>query len=141
MFKRFYIMADPHHMRGPLDNLPTEADLNRPSDRRKYPRFNSPPIACGQGIVVDISASGMRLRIAGKTKIDEGATIEVTLKGDPDDLKVVTKVAWVKRSGFRSREIGLEFVGVDEKLRHALTVMARNMVVGTPSAEWVSKAA
>lgn len=83
----------------------------------------------------------MRLKIAGKAQLEEGATIEVTLRCDPDDLKVVTRVAWVRRSGFRSREIGLEFVGVDEKLRHALTVMARNMVVGTPSAEWVSKAA
>lgn len=91
--------------------------------------------------MLDISVSGMRLRVPGKAKIASGEAIDVTLKGNPDDMNISTKVAWVKKSGFRSREVGLEFVGVDEKVRHALTVMARNMVVGSPSAWWATKAA
>lgn len=78
------------------------------------------------GRILDISAGGMR--IASRSMAHpprQGTTIPVQIDvGDEEWMGVTCRVAWVRSTGVMKREIGLEFVEIDDEVRRSLLAIA-----------------
>lgn len=90
---------------------------------RRHGRVICQDITCSVGKILDLSASGMRVRT--RHKLPEGAVFMVVLHGLEQPLRVPCRVTWSKRSGFFSREFGIVFHETDGTTRSALTRLAR----------------
>lgn len=80
-----------------------------------------------QGAVQDLSATGMRIRMGWKTpKIDSVHTFLIT----NDDVRFLVsgRVTRVSKTGLLSREVGIEFIGMDESAREGLANIVRNTI-------------
>jgi c-di-GMP-binding flagellar brake protein YcgR len=77
--------------------------------------------------VQDLSATGMRIRMGWKTpKIDSVHTFLIT----NDDVRFLVsgRVTRVSKTGLLSREVGIEFIGMDESAREGLANIVRNTI-------------
>jgi c-di-GMP-binding flagellar brake protein YcgR len=75
--------------------------------------------------VQDLSATGMRIRMGWKTpKMDSVHTFLIT----NDDVRFLVsgRVTRIIKTGFLSREVGIEFIGMDESAREGLSNIVRN---------------
>ncbi len=77
------------------------------------------------GEVIDISAAGMRLAHRGVPRLAVGAAADVTLAFASTEVRLRARIVWMRRTGFRRHEIGVEFCQPDEKTRACLTEIAR----------------
>ena len=78
------------------------------------------------GRILDISAGGMRVlsRSVGPPP-REGSRIPVQIDvGHKDWMTVNCRVVWVRPSGLLKREVGLEFIEIDQEVRSSLLAMA-----------------
>lgn len=110
--------------------------LEKPSakkdNRRRHGRIRCDGLRChfadhcNDGAeVLDLSASGMRLRFRRKVNVEEGAIINVTLISPAAAIRTVARVVWSRRAGFRRHEVGMTFIDPGDGLRAQLSVVMR----------------
>ena len=92
---------------------------NEPGDRRTKPRFRDPAARCNIGRVLDLSASGLRLRLTTSRKLAPGDTLSLMLDG----MQVCTRVTWVKKR-LGKHTVGLTFETITPGLRRLLSEIA-----------------
>jgi hypothetical protein len=77
-------------------------------NRRRHGRVRMQNISCGLGDVLDLSASGIRVR--AKAKVPEtGTRFSLKIGGLDSSFYVSCVVKWTRRVGLLAREAGLEF--------------------------------
>jgi len=97
-------------------------------NQRRHGRIRCRQTSCCAGEVLDLSASGMRIKRRGKALMAVDDTFVITIKS-PDDsmpLSISTRVIWIKREGFRKHLIGLAFIDLDSTTATRLAEVARN---------------
>lgn len=114
-----------------LTNSPSNAGQtpNDPQDAnlRKRGRIRLQDIECSLGIVLDLSASGMRVRTRGR--VPETGTVFATQLGSLDGPIVVgCRVRWWRKAGLMTKEFGVEFVNLTPEIAVELTRLARRAV-------------
>lgn len=111
-----------------LSRLLSKARTQGNAQRRKAHRYETPGLpAFNFGEVVDISATGMRVRRPGKPLVSAGATEKFTLVAGFGPIQLRGKVAWVKPPGLfrRSHSYGVRFLNVDAPLKERLEHIGR----------------
>lgn len=102
-------------------------DAKHPDNRRRSGRFKVAEVVTEQGEVQDLSASGMRIKTGLKTP-KLGSVHTFLIAQDDTQFLVSGRVTRVIKTGLLSREIGIEFLGMDESAREGLTNIVRNIV-------------
>ena len=78
---------------------------------------------CNVGWVLDLSASGARIRsrqpLEGKIELELNA-------GDAEMLKVEAEIVWKNQAGFRKFDHGVKFINVSKDLSKKLVQVAMN---------------
>lgn len=100
------------------------ADGGVPSNHRRHGRVVCQDLACSLGEILDLSASGMRVK-AGRQAPPDGTMMTVVVRTFDGDLTLACKVVWNRRSGVFGRELGITFLNVDRKTQAALTRVGR----------------
>ena len=90
--------------------------IGRRDGRRIPGRLPQEMVVSNLGPVLDLSTGGMR--VLATSPLD--GEFDVDLRGANVSLTLETKVAWVRRLGFRRFEVGLSFVNVDDELAKIL---------------------
>jgi hypothetical protein len=95
------------------------------SNCRRAGRVRIEEVGCTLGEVLDLSATGLRLRCARRPEKHAGDELDVELDGVDGAFIVRVRVAWVRRIGLRRHEMGLEFISPDARTCEALAALAR----------------
>lgn len=114
--------ADTEPMRH-LQNLQC-ASHDRETNRRVKGRVVCMGLECSHGRVDDLSSGGLRLITRRRGIMTVGAEAWVTLRGDDLQAKLPARVVWVRRHGFVSHLVGLEWVDT-ETYQDALTALVK----------------
>lgn len=79
--------------------------------RRRHQRVQTSGLDCHKGRVVDLSVSGMRVRLDGHPGIKPGEVRPFSIRAGRRVLTVSGRVAWVRRAAFLGKEFefGVEF--------------------------------
>lgn len=91
---------------------------------REYPRFSREGMTCPLGPVADLSSGGARVRVDRKPTVQLGETLEMMIGARGSVLSVRAIVVWVRKSGWKSWDIGLQFRGVYDELAKQLMQLA-----------------
>lgn len=94
------------------------------SNNRRHGRLRCDGMKCSIGVVLDVSASGLRLR-CGRGAPDPGDTVELYLVGSDRCVKFRAKCVWTRRAGLFRREVGLEYLDMTDDMRRSLMVIVR----------------
>jgi hypothetical protein len=97
------------------------------TQRRRHGRVLADDVQSTVGHVLDLSASGMRVR-CGRRAPEVGRTLEVGIQGAEGPFLVRARVVWVSRRGVMTSEAGLEFDGPDDHAKAELAALARQSV-------------
>ncbi len=76
------------------------------------------------GPAMDLSISGVRIR-CGLFGPRPGKSLLFTIHGPEEDFAVCGRVAWSRRAGLLTREIGVEFGALSEEALRQLSLLAR----------------
>jgi hypothetical protein len=115
-------------------NMPVLAEKPavKKDNRRRYGRVRCAGLRChfaeycSDGAeVLDLSASGMRLRFRRKVDVEDGAIVNITLISPAAAIRTVARVVWNRRMGFRRHEVGMTFIDPGDGLRAQLSVVMR----------------
>ena len=92
-------------------------------------------LTCPLGEIVDLSASGMRIRTPGRATLTKGRSAQFVLRSDRQKLTVTGCVAWVRRRSLISKqhEIGVRFTDHRPAIREALVAFAKYGFVSSAS--------
>lgn len=118
----------------------------RARDRGEHPprssdRHQPDGVECPLGEVVDMSGTGMRLRMRKKPPVLNGQVLVVQLAHPEGTLAVKGQVRWWRKTGLRRYEVGLKFVRVTDGAMATLEAIAmgrrmqRKRPTGAP-ADW-----
>jgi len=103
-----------------LHNLRSDDDGD---NRRKGGRVLIDALANSDGIIQDLSSSGAKFTTTNKWTV--GDVREITVGLDTDHpLKVKARCAWVAKAGWRSRNVGVEFIDLTEAEKRRLAQLA-----------------
>jgi len=102
-------------------------DAKHPDNRRRSGRFKVAEVVTEQGKVQDLSASGMRL-ITGWRAPAVGSIHTFLISHDDVKFLVSGRVTRIIKTGLLSREVGIEFLGMDDSAREGLTHIVRNVI-------------
>jgi len=75
--------------------------------------------------VLDFSASGMRIRTARPPGIKVGDCGNVAIVSPAGSVSAKVCVVWITHHSFRTHDIGIRFVELDENTRGTLVTIAR----------------
>jgi hypothetical protein len=103
-------------------NLPMRPDgQDSGGSRRRSGRLPQESLVCNLGVVLDLSAGGMKVlcRSAPGKGVNAITIDSCTLPGP-----LLARITWSKRSGLFSREIGMHFENVTPEMAAALTRIA-----------------
>jgi len=103
------------------DHEPDKASTNR----RRHGRIMLQDIRSSLGPVVDLSASGMRVRTRCNLP-KPGQKFFVTLHALESSITIQCTLQWVRRGGLFNHEAGIEFQLVPPDVRRALCDLARS---------------
>lgn len=78
-------------------------------DGREKPRFRANEMLVDHGVVKDFSATGLRIEFSRCPRYTIGQRIELTLQNYQGERRCEAEVVWIKKTGWRSREIGFRF--------------------------------
>ncbi|MBI1338449.1 MAG: hypothetical protein GC164_16020 [Phycisphaera sp.] len=81
--------------------------------------------ATGLGEVIDLSASGMRLEVVGKCRLEVENQIEMTLSSNDVKVHIKGLVRWVRKAGLRKSHVGIEFIDPSDEDRKNILALAR----------------
>ena len=96
------------------------------SNRRLRGRVRLTGQTCSLGHILDVSATGLRIRLAADVKLREGDLVQTTLATPVVRDTVVLKVVWVRRAGLFGRDIGATVVNPTELTARVLADLARS---------------
>jgi hypothetical protein len=99
---------------------PSEPSANA----RRGGRVRVEMIGCSLGDVLDISVSGMRAGLRGNAP-EQGAQMPVTVQGLTSRIELKGRIVWVRRTGWRRFEVGVNFEDVSDEARAQLVAIAR----------------
>jgi len=105
-----------------LHNL-RNGDDGDADNRRKGGRVLIDALANSDGIIQDLSSSGARFTTTNKWAVGDVREITVGLNTD-QPLRLKARCAWVKKAGWRSRSVGVEFIDVSDKDKRRLAQIA-----------------
>ena len=94
-------------------------------DLRSHGRLKTQEATCSLGRVVDISASGLKVRRSGKQKVSPGDTLNLDLQVASLTTSFPVRVVWVSKSGFFNTDIGLMFDDLSDQQRSELVTIAK----------------
>jgi hypothetical protein len=94
---------------------------------RSADRHAPQEVACTLGEVLDMSATGMRLKMTRKPPVIIGQVMLLELDHPGGKLAVKGQVRWWRRAGMRRYEVGLKFVRVRPGAEHTLEAIAKGM--------------
>ena len=94
--------------------------IGRREGRRVPGRLPQESFQCGLGPVLDLSSGGMRVLCRRPYQ----GKLRIHLEGYDVVLSLQTRVAWIRKLGFRRFEIGLAFLDIDEDVAQMLTRIA-----------------
>lgn len=106
----------------PFTRFQEQGSLRDP--RRRHGRVRCLDIDCNLGEILDVSASGMRVR-TNQRPPTIGTSLTTTLTGLDGPVEFSGVVVWTKRSGFFKFEVGIEFRELSAQMRTALARLAR----------------
>lgn len=90
-------------------------------NRRRHGRLTTESLTINNGVVLDLSASGMRAQIKGRVLFTVGDQASFRLRSCAREMTVDGRIVWVKKSGFRKHQIGVEFVNITpDRVQHLL---------------------
>lgn len=94
-------------------------------DDRRHGRLACELLSSSLGEVLDISASGVRVRRRGRVRVAKGEEVSITLQFGGSKIPAKVRVAWTRRAGFWSHELGLEFIDITDASRKVITQLGR----------------
>jgi len=109
----------------PERNLTPIPPIQRDEEKRNKGRLVCDFLTCELGPVVDLSASGMRVRYKGEPGFTTGESLEVVLRALNERAVVKAEITWVRQVNFEDYEIGLKFLDVNPTVGEALLAVAR----------------
>jgi hypothetical protein len=110
-------------MRQPLHIAGIGAGQNQKRcERRRSGRVRQQSLRCNLGQIVDVSATGMRIRRCWYMPV--GTAKKIKIKGFPLAERLVAQVMWCRRAGFFAHEIGIQFVHADANVLQRLATVA-----------------
>ncbi|MEM9419870.1 MAG: DnaJ domain-containing protein [Planctomycetota bacterium] len=90
------------------------------------PRHETDVVSCALGDVLDLSGTGMRLRISGRCSIKIGQVVPLKLKTPNGSIAVSARAVWRRRTGLLGGcQIGFNFDGIKPSQSVALATIAR----------------
>jgi hypothetical protein len=98
---------------------------SKTKNNRRHGRLRCRQLPCDLGEVVDMSASGMKMKSSRAPKVGLGDVVSVTLHYPLGDLPIRARVVWMKKLAYRSYEIGLEFEQVTPAIKASLSVVVQ----------------
>jgi hypothetical protein len=105
-------------------------DQDQPQDnRRTGGRVICDSLVSSLGEVLDLSSTGMRVRLERKTELTAGTCIPTSLTLAETRMDLPCRVIWVRKKCFRDGEAGVQFVDLTPEQRMSLAriaSMARN---------------
>lgn len=93
-------------------------------NKRRHGRVLCEGIRSSIGEVLDLSASGMRVRVNRIARWREGQVFQVSLLVGTEIVPVTVRITRIIRRWFRTPEAGLEFMDTTPAVRSALAAMA-----------------
>lgn len=99
-----------------------ESDANQ----RRHGRVRCELTRSNLGKVLDVSASGAKIRRRGRGGLAKGQKVLFVIEGLDGPIYVNSEVAWVKRRGLLAFEVGVRFEHVTAKAKKDLALLARN---------------
>jgi hypothetical protein len=73
-----------------------------------------------------VSATGMRIRLTSGVAVRQGDTIFTSVACSFGSVRMTVKVAWVRRAGFFSKQIGVQILDPTPEAARALADLARS---------------
>lgn len=94
---------------------------------RRDERIKAQNLRCALGEVVDLSASGMRIRVKGKPPFAKGDVQTYRIDSSSQRLTLQAAVMWIRRCGVLSKdwELGVRFTDQRDSIRKAIEEFAR----------------
>lgn len=80
------------------------------ANARKFGRVHMQDVTCSLGEVLDLSASGMRIRTPGTPELPCHQQAEITLGCIDGEVVVRVESIWERRTGWRKHEMGVRFL-------------------------------
>jgi c-di-GMP-binding flagellar brake protein YcgR len=68
----------------------------------------------------NLSTAGANIRYVGRLRTDVHDSMEITLNGRDQSLRLSSRVVWIFRFGFLRYRIGLEFSGISDATKRQL---------------------
>ena len=101
--------------------------MGRARRPRSSERFQTDLLSCTLGAIVNLSSSGIRLRCSGKSPLQVGQVLPVTLSSPQSRLTLPARVVWIHRRLLRGKEfdMGLQFVDIRPHMAQALKCLAQ----------------
>lgn len=98
-------------------------------NNRKMGRLRCELISCDFGEVLDISKTGMRVRLKSRTQVKTGESFAIFITGPGARFEVGVRIIWIKKGGmFSGGEAGLEFINLSEDARRGFTALVRSIM-------------
>lgn len=94
------------------------------ANKRRHGRIKCQGVRCNMGDVLDISASGMRVRTRIKPPTSE-RVFAIQIEGVGEPIVVGARCVWVKRVGWFTREVGLVFEAISSESVQGLRRLAQ----------------
>ncbi len=102
----------------------------REKNARKHGRVRSQTITCSLGEVIDISASGMKVRMGNKPAFKPHEEVSVTVNGVTNPFEVRATFAWSRRNSLFKWTAGFQFSTLPDEVRKELLEIARIAAIG-----------
>ena len=111
-------------MSASTDSNPAVCAKSNP-DVRRTGRLRCDMLSCALGDVIDLSAAGMRVHHRGWLRIKVGDETPLALCFASTQVTLLTRVVWMRRTGYRRHEIGFEFCDMSPVAQQCLLEIAR----------------
>lgn len=105
-------------------------------ESRRHPRFRANAMGCDRGTVLDFSATGIRIDFDRSPRFQPGQTVELTLNSANGQMLCPVEVVWVKKTGWRSAEVGFRFASEETASQLRLFQAAYDPLAG---GEWSNR--
>ncbi|MFM9958029.1 MAG: PilZ domain-containing protein [Phycisphaerales bacterium] len=96
---------------------------------RKAGRLRCELVTCDLGEVLDLSRSGMRVKLRKGVIVAHGHEVRIVISAPGSNIEVGAKVVWLKRRGlFSAGEAGIEFTGLNDDTTRAFAKLVRTIM-------------
>lgn len=98
-------------------------------NKRRAGRLRCELMFCDFGEILDLSRTGMRVKVKGLSAYSVGQAYSLTIKGPGATFVVGAKVVWVRKTGlFNSGEMGIEFVDIPAEAQRGFSTLVRSIM-------------